>query len=250
LNPGFSSGLSQPLGEAELIKCHECKLATAQCSCDHKGKVTKIDEGSTTIKHNEPTEIKKSFDETKVVSHLEAPKIEKELLAPIIKEHHKDVIHEHHKDVIEETHKNVIHEHHQPVIHEVHQPIIHEKHVHEIHQPIIHKKEIDVIHEKEKKIMEHQTLNKVDVEHKDKVTHEHFEKPIVAEVMQKSPKVVNEGKTTLIEHESGVIEEKEHKGLGTKIKEFFTGKKEDTFEEGLAQDPHNLAALDERPIIQ
>jgi hypothetical protein len=232
------------------IKCYSCKLSTAQCKCDHKEKVTKTFEGEKIITHSEPTEVKKSFEETKVIKTDLPSKVEKEVMPPIIKEHHKDVVHEHHKDVIEETHKEVIHEKHKPVIHEIHQPVIHETHVHEIHQPVIHKKEVDVIHEKEKEILEHQTINKTDVKETGPITHEHFEKPLVAEVEQKSPRTVNEGKLTVVQKETGEIEEKEHKGLGTKIKEFFTGKKEEEeFREFEKKEGSTELKEGDRPII-
>jgi hypothetical protein len=63
-------------------------------------------------------------------------------------------------------------------------------------------------------------------------THEHIEKPVVHSTEVKQPIVEKTKLEKEVVGETGLEEEEHHKkGLGTKIKEFFTGKDEDKSKE-------------------
>jgi hypothetical protein len=88
-------------------------------------------------------------------------------------------------------------------------------------QEVIHEKEREIVHEKREGFIHEQT--------KEAITHEHFEKPVVA-TSEVKPAIVE---TTTLKTEVLVTEnfdalEKEKKGLGTKIKELFKGKERHT----------------------
>lgn len=122
------------------------------------------------------------------------------------------MIHEHHQPVI---HQEVIHEKHQPIIHEKHKEVIHEKHV-----PIVHEKHEQQIHEQVKG-------PQVEKIHEKPIVQTEVERPVVINEGTERVKTIQEttlaagapviGATNLERRE--VIEEKEHRSLGTKIKD-------------------------------